>query len=113
MTDVSRGSTRWWQGGRSRGDAALLLAFGLLCLRSYEAMIYLGPLVASAIVWSMRQCDDPATRTLRGLAALAFVGGALISAITIVDYWDHPHFTKVRSTSVDFWQNMQFSIPLA
>jgi len=100
-------------GDRSRGDAALLLAFGLLCLRSYEAMIYLGPLVAAAILWSMRRCDDAATRTLRGLAAIAFAGGALISAITIVDYWDHPHFMKVRSTSVDFWQNMQFSIPLA
>ncbi|MDB5487676.1 MAG: hypothetical protein JWQ58_1391, partial [Reyranella sp.] len=34
-------------------------------------------------------------------------------AITIADYWDHPHFMKVRSTSVDFWQNMQFAIPLA
>ncbi len=49
----------------------------------------------------------------RRVAALAFIGAALISAITIVDYWDHPHFMKVRSTSVDFWQNMQFAIPLA
>jgi hypothetical protein len=36
-----------------------------------------------------------------------------VSAATIVDYWDHPHFLEVRSTSVDFWQNMQFAIPLA
>lgn len=99
--------------GRSRRDAAMLLAFGLLCLRSYEAMIYLGPLVAGAILWSMRHSDDRVTRLLDVLAALAFVGAAVVSAITIVDYWDHPHFMKVRSTSVDFWQNMQFSIPLA
>ncbi|WP_425064494.1 hypothetical protein [Reyranella sp.] len=99
--------------GRSRRDAAMQLAFGLLCLRSYEAMIYLGPLVAGAILWSMRHSDDRVTRLLDVLAALAFVGAAVVSAITIVDYWDHPHFMKVRSTSVDFWQNMQFSIPLA
>ena len=99
--------------GRSRRDAAMQLAFGLLCLRSYEAMIYLGPLVAGAILWSTRGSDDRVTRLLGVLAALAFVGAAVVSAVTIVDYWDHPHFMKVRSTSVDFWQNMQFSIPLA
>ncbi len=99
--------------GSSRRDAALLLAFGLLCLRSYEATIYLGPLLAGAILWSARRAGDPATKLLCRLAALAFVGAAVVSAVTIFDYWDHPHFMKVRSTSVDFWQNMQFSIPLA
>lgn len=99
--------------GRSRGDAALLLIFGILCLRSYEAMIYLGPLVAALILWSTRHSDDMAARMLSVLASLAFLGAAIVSAATIVDYWDHPHFTKVRSTSVDFWQNMQFAIPLS
>jgi hypothetical protein len=100
--------------GSSRGDAALLLAIGLLCLRSYEATIYLGPLLAAAILWAVRRGGgDPATKALFRLAALAFIGAALVSAVTIFDYWDHPHFMKVRSTSVDFWQNMQFAIPLA
>lgn len=99
--------------GSRRGDAALLLAFGLLCLRSYEATIYLGPLLAAAILWAVRRVGgDPATRALLRLAALAFIGAALVAAVTIFDYWDHPHFMKVRSTSVDFWQNMQFAIPL-
>jgi len=100
--------------GSSRGDGGLLLAFGLLCLRSYEATIYLGPLLAAAILWAARRGGgDPATKALFQLAALAFIGAALVSAVTIFDYWDHPHFMKVRSTSVDFWQNMQFAIPLA
>jgi len=100
--------------GSTRGDGFLLLAFGLLCLRSYEATIYLGPLLAVAILWAARRGGgDPATKTLFRLAALAFIGAALVSAVTIFDYWDHPHFMKVRSTSVDFWQNMQFAIPLA
>jgi hypothetical protein len=100
--------------GTGRRDAALLLAFGLLCLRSYEATIYLGPLLAAAILWSTRRGGgDPATKLLCYLAALSFVGAALVSAVTIFDYWDHPHFMKVRSTSVDFWRNIQFAIPLA
>ncbi len=100
--------------GSGRRDAALLLAFGLLCLRSYEATIYLGPLLPAVILWSVRRGGrDSVTTLLCCLAALAFLGAAVVSAVTIVDYWDHPHFMKVRSTSVDFWRNMQFAIPLA
>lgn len=101
--------------GRSVRDAVILCALGALCMRSYEAMVYFGPLLAAAIIWAARRAANPdlGIRTLYALAALAFVGAAVVSAATIVDYWDHPHFLKVRSTSVDFWQNMQFAIPLA
>jgi hypothetical protein len=102
-------------GGRSGRDGAILCALGALCLRSYEAMVYFGPLLAVAIVWASRRGagSDLGPRVLYALAVLAFAGAAVVSAATIVDYWDHPHFLKVRSTSVDFWQNMQFAIPLA
>jgi hypothetical protein len=95
------------------GDAALLCVLGVFCVRSYEAMVYLGPLLAAAIVWSRRNDTDGATRVLAGIAALAFGAGAVVAAATIADYWTHPHFIKVRSMSFDFWQNLQFAIPLA
>jgi hypothetical protein len=100
-------------GVRRRGDAVLLLGLGLLCLRSYEALLYLGPLLAACIAWSMRQEHDRGTRLLFGTAALAFIGSAIVSGSTIIDYWSHPHFAKVRSMSLEFWQNLQFSIPVA
>lgn len=100
-------------GVRRRGDAVLLLALGLLCLRSYEALVYLGPLLAACIVWSMGKEHDPAKRLLLAVAALAFVASAIVSGSTIIDYWSHPHFAKVRSMSFEFWQNLQFSIPIA
>ena len=56
--------------------------------------------------------SDLATRVLAGIAALAFVAAAVVSAATIAEYWSHPHFIKVRSMSFDFWQNLQFVIPL-
>jgi hypothetical protein len=93
-------------------DAALLCALGVLCVRSYEAMIYLGPLVAAIIVWSRRTSGDAMTRLLLIVAALAFLGAALVAAATFTRYWDHPHFVKVRSSAFDFWQNLQFAIPL-
>jgi hypothetical protein len=100
-------------GGNSRlGDASLLCVLGVFCVRSYEAMVYLGPLLAAAIVWSLRKDEDRATRILAGIAALAFIAAAVVSAATIADYWSHAHFIKVRSMSFDFWQNLQFAIPL-
>jgi len=95
------------------GEASLLCVLGVFCVRSYEAMVYLGPLLAAAIVWSRHQDKDRATRMLAGIAALAFLAAAVVAAATIADYWGHPHFIKVRSMSFDFWQNLQFAIPLA
>jgi hypothetical protein len=94
------------------GDAVLLCLLGLLCVRSYETMVYLGPLVAAAIAWSMRKESDPWVRGLAAIAALAFLAAAAVAAVAIVDYWNHPHFLKVRAMTFDFWQNLQFVIPL-
>ena len=96
------------------GDAVLLCLLGVLCVRSYEAMVYLGPLVAAAIAVVASRSDRrsvgegavPPSRRWPSSAASA------VGVATIVDYWDHPHFLKVRSTSFDFWQNLQFAIPL-
>jgi hypothetical protein len=94
-------------------DAALLCVLGVFCVRSYEAMVYLGPLLAAAIVWSLRKDKDRAIRIVAGIAALAFLAATVVSAATMAEYWSHPHFIKVRSMSFDFWQNLQFAIPLA
>ena len=101
---------------RRLGDAVLLCLLGVFCVRSYEAMVYLGPLLAAAIVWSMckgglRPGPFPVL-LLGGIAALAFLAAAFVSAATIAEYWTHPHFVKVRSMSFDFFQNLQFAIPL-
>lgn len=99
-------------GPRRVGDAALLCLLGLLCVRSYETMVFLGPLLAAAIVWSTRREDDPWIKGLMIVAAVAFVAAAVVGLSAIVDYWNHPHFQKVRAMSFDFWQNQQFIIPV-
>jgi hypothetical protein len=98
---------------RAVGDASLLCLLGVLSVRSYEAMVYLGPLTAAALAWRMRRVDDEKSRLLLAIAALGFVAGAVVAGATIVEYWPHPHFVKVRATLLDFWQNLQFAIPLA
>ncbi len=102
-------------GAHRRRDAGIVLALAVLCLRSYEAMAYLGPLMAAAVLWHRRglpRHDVPA-RLMMALAALAFAGSALVAGGTIFIYWDHPHFTLVRAAILDFWQNLQFVVPVA
>jgi hypothetical protein len=93
-------------------DGALMLALGLVGIASYEAMIYLGPATAAVVLWSMRGRHEPLGRMLTAVAALAFVGAALVALCTIVQYWHHDHFVRVRAAAFDFWQNLQFVIPL-
>jgi hypothetical protein len=104
--------------GHPRRDGAIVFALGALCIASYEAMVYLGPLTALILLWSMRRIKasgpmDDIARLLWGLAALAFLASAIVSGAAIVEYWNHDYFTRVRAASFNFWQNLQFVIPFA
>jgi hypothetical protein len=104
--------------GSLRRDGAILLALGALCLASYEAMVYLGPLTAMIILWSMRRAKqaepmDDIARLLWALAALAFLASAAVAGAAIAEYWNHDYFIRVRAASFNFWQNLQFIIPFA
>jgi hypothetical protein len=98
----------------SRRDAAILFGLGMLCLASYEAMIYLGPFLAIATLWSMSggRTTDGVARLLGWAAALAFLGGAAVAAGVVYEYWNHDYFTRVRRATFDFWQDLQFIVPL-
>jgi len=101
--------------GVSRRDGVLLCALGALSIASYEAMIYLGPLLAIVLLWARRAkagAIDDITRLLMLIAALAFLGGAVVALAAIVTYWDHAYFREVRGAAFHFWQNMQFLVPL-
>jgi hypothetical protein len=104
--------------GASRRDGAILCVLGALCIASYEAMVYLGPLLAAVILWSVRRrrragrIDDVGC-LLHLIAALAFLAAAVVAATAIVEYWNHAYFTSVRAAAFDFWQNLQFVVPLA
>ena len=98
------------------GDGVLLVALGALCLSSYEATLYFGPLVAAAILWSQRrdrESIEPIVTMLRSVAAIAFLGSAVVAAVAMGHYWGHPHFVLVRAAAFDFWQNLQFIVPLS
>lgn len=98
--------------GLSRADTVLLLFLGWLAFRSYEAMAYLGPLLAAVIVWRIRTTAPagpvPPRHLVGYLAAMLFVGASAVSIVTITEYWRHDYFMRVRVATFDFWQNLQF-----
>ncbi|MBS0222147.1 MAG: hypothetical protein JSR91_15535 [Proteobacteria bacterium] len=98
-----------------RRDGVLLCVLGAIAIASYEVMIYLGPLLAIAILWARREragVIDDITKLLMPIAALAFLGGAVVALQAIVTYWDHVYFREVRAAAFHFWQNLQFLVPI-
>ena len=68
--------------------------------------------IAAAIVWSARRGRRPVGEGLLALVGRAGLhrGRRGFALVAIVDYWNHPHFLKVRAMTFDFWQNLQFAI---
>ncbi|SKA38828.1 hypothetical protein SAMN02745126_06115 [Enhydrobacter aerosaccus] len=105
-------------GGVDRRDGLILCALAALCQASYEAMIYFGPLLAAVILWRLWRARqkgpvDAVAQLLALVAALAFASALLVSAQAVIEYWSLPHFARVRAATFDFWQNLQFVIPMA
>ena len=95
-------------------DGAFLLAAGLLSVRTYEVMIYCGPLVALMIGWSIgRAPRRPWFATaLHVMAALLFLGGMVVAADSIIHPFSQDHLSKTAATVLNAWQNLQFDLAL-
>jgi hypothetical protein len=74
--------------GLRRGDGIVLVIIAVIATRSYEAVVYLGPLLAAMTAWTVwRAPRRPAGAVaLYLLAALLFLAGAWIAADSIVHY---------------------------
>jgi hypothetical protein len=101
-------------GHTERAGALLLVVLGLIAIRSYEAMIHLGPLLAVATTWRVLQERTRAdVHALISIAAFMFVAASGVSADTVSTYWAHPHAGEARETVLRFVENSQFVVALA
>ncbi len=97
------------------GDGAFLVAVGLLAIRAYEVMLYLGPLLAAMIVWTVyRMRSRPIVATaLYLLAILPFLGGMWVAADSLIHPFSQDHLSRTAATVLDAYQNIQFDFALA
>ena len=95
-------------------DGAFLFAAGVLSFRTYEVMIYCGPLVALMIAWCIHRAPERPrlATTLHILATLLFLGGTVVAADSLIYPFSQDHLSKTAATVLNAWQNVQFDLTL-
>jgi hypothetical protein len=98
----------------SIADGAFLVAAGALAVRTYEVMLYFGPLLAIMICWCIwRASERPKIATLLHLlAACLFMGGMIVAANSLIHPFSEDHLSRTAATVLDAWQNVQFDLTL-
>ena len=93
-------------------DGLALVALAAFATRTYEVMLYLGPLLAVMILWALWRA--PARPILVVLLHLMAVGLLIYSSAVAVYSLLHPHsaehLEETWLTSANFWQNLQFDL---
>src|SRR5216683_4591366 len=91
-------------------DSLVLVLAAALATRTYEVMIYLGPLMSLMILWRVwRAPARPIIPTLLHLAAAGFFIFAMFVAIdSVVFPHSAEHLEESWHQAFFFWQNMQF-----
>lgn len=96
-------------------DGLFLLVISVLAVRTYESMIYLGPLLAAMILHTIwRAPSRPWLATaLHLLAATAFMAGMLVAVGSLRRPYSEEHLEETLLTAANFWQNLQFDLALS
>ncbi len=96
-------------------DSLMLAALAFLSMRTYEVMIYLGPLLAAMIFWVIRRAPSrPVLPTALHVAAAGmFLAGMVIAAGSIIQPFSEDHLSNTLTTAANFWQNVQFDMAIA
>ena len=93
------------------GESLFLAAIAAFAMRTYETMIYLGPLLAAMTLWRVwRVPQRPVIPVLlHVLAAGCFLNGWWIAFDSVVIHpWSTAHLDETWEQAKFFWQNMQF-----
>lgn len=95
-------------------DGLALALLALMAVRTYETMIYLGPLLCLIILWKVwRAPARPVVATLLYLLAAAFaVRGMTVAIYSVVHPHQPEHLEEVWVMALNFWQNLQFDLVL-
>jgi hypothetical protein len=96
-------------------DGLFLAVIGGLAIRTYEAMIYLGPLLSLMVLWAIRRAPArPWLPTLLYLlSVIGFIAGMFVAIGSLTRPYSVEHLDETIETATNFWQNMQFDLVVA
>jgi hypothetical protein len=95
-------------------DAIVLVLLSIFAIRIYETMLYLGPLLACAMLWKVwRAQARPVGPALLHLASAVFmIFGMMVAVNSVVHPHQAEHLAETWVMAIDFWQNIQFDLVL-
>jgi hypothetical protein len=96
-------------------DGLFLAVIGLLGMRTYEAILYLGPLLAAMIAWRVWSAPErPWLATLlHAVSAVGFLIGMGVAIRALARPYSVEHLDETIETASNFWQNLQFDLVLS
>ena len=96
-------------------DGLFLAVIGALAIRTYEAMIYLGPLLSLMVLWAVwRAPSRPWLPTiLHLLSIVGFIAGMFVAVGSLTRPYSVEHLDETIQTATNFWQNLQFDLTVA
>jgi hypothetical protein len=96
----------------NRWDSVILVLIALLAVRTYEAFLYLGPLLVAMIGWQIWRFKKrpPVPVALHLIAAGFLLGSVVVAFGSIVYPYNEEHLQETWATIFNFWQNMQFDV---
>jgi hypothetical protein len=96
-------------------DGVFLAVIGFLAIRTYEAMLYLGPLLSAMVLWAIwRAPSRPWLPTTLHLVSIAgFIAGMFVAIGSLTRPYSVEHLDETIETARNFWQNMQFDLVVA
>lgn len=101
-------------------DGIVLALTGILAIRTYEAAVHLGPLLAAMVCWRLWVLRDrqplrleaQVTGVLYLVAAGGFLAGCVVAYNSIVYPFSESHLDESINQIHFFWQNMQFMLSM-
>ena len=96
-------------------DGLFVAVIGGLAIRTYEVMLYLGPLLSVMVGWAIwRAPSRPWLPTfLHLLSVVGFIAGMFVAIGSLTRPYSVEHLDETIQTATNFWQNMQFDLAVA
>ena len=96
-------------------DGLFLAVIGGLAIRTYEVMLYLGPLLSVMVLWAVWRAPSRPwlPTTLHLLSIAGFIAGMFVAIGSLTRPYSVEHLDETIETATNFWQNMQFDLAVA
>lgn len=96
-------------------DGLFLAVISLLATRTYEAMIYLGPLLSVMVLHALWRAPGRPwfAAGLHLLSVVGFLAGMVVAIRSLVRPYSVEHLDETIDTATNFWQNLQFDFAFA